>query len=94
VSEEAGGLYHLLQTPISVLPLNFINFNFSSSKINNAVTSLASTSFFVESVNTSLWHFRLSHPSDIPLKMLSPVIPSSTGYLFLIAHMFLNNLSI
>jgi hypothetical protein len=75
VGEEAGGLYHLLQNPVSVLPLNSVNFNFSSSKINNAVTSLASTSFFAESVNTSLWHFRLGHPSDVPLKMLSSVIP-------------------
>jgi hypothetical protein len=75
VGEEAGRLYHLLQNLVSVLPLNFVNFNSSSSKINNAVTSLASTSFFTKSVNTSLWHFILGHPSDVPLKMLSSVIP-------------------
>ena len=50
--------------------MNSVNFNSNSSKISNAVTSLASTSFFAESVNTSLWHFRLGHPSDVPLKML------------------------
>jgi hypothetical protein len=71
VGEEAGGLYHLLQNPVFVLPLNSINFNYSSSKINNVVTSLASTSIFAEFVNTSLWHFRLGHHSDVPLKMFS-----------------------
>jgi hypothetical protein len=66
VGEEADGLYHFLQNPVSALPLNSVNFNFSCFKINNAVTSLASTSFFVKSINTSLWHFILGHPSDVP----------------------------
>ena len=74
MGEEVGGLYHLLQNPVSVLPLNSLNFNSSSSKFNNAVTSLAFTSFFVEYVNTSLWHFRLGHLSNFPLKMFSPII--------------------
>jgi hypothetical protein len=67
VGEEIRSLYRL--------PLNSLNFNSSSSKFNNAVTGLAFTSFFVESINTSLWHFRLGHLSNFPLKMLSPIIP-------------------
>jgi hypothetical protein len=40
VGEEIGGLYHLLQNLVSVLPLNSLNFNSSSSKFNNAITHL------------------------------------------------------
>jgi hypothetical protein len=40
MGEEIGGLYHLLQNLVSVLPLNSLNFNSSSSKFNNAITHL------------------------------------------------------
>jgi hypothetical protein len=85
--------------------MNSVIFNSAPSMFNNAETSLASASLSVESVNNSLWHYKLGHLSDSPLKLLSHVIPqvlhesnktvhwlNSIVYLFLIAHLFLNNL--
>jgi len=42
---------------------------------NHPITDLASASFFVNVVNNSLWHYRLRHPAEFPLKLLSHVIP-------------------
>jgi hypothetical protein len=75
VGKEAGGLYHLLQNPISALSRNSAFFNPVKSMSRTTITDLASASFFVQSVNNSLWHNRLGHLSDSPLKLLSHVIP-------------------
>jgi hypothetical protein len=75
VGKEAGGLYHLLQNPVSVLPKNYVSVNSAKFVSNHAVTDLASASFSVNFVNKSLWHYRLGHPSDLPLRLLSHVIP-------------------
>jgi hypothetical protein len=42
---------------------------------NHEITDLASASFSVNFVNNSLLHYRLGHPSDSLLKLLSHVIP-------------------
>jgi hypothetical protein len=44
---------------------------------NHTITDLASASFFVNSANNSLWHYRLGHLSDSLLKLLSHVIPQA-----------------
>ena len=75
VGKEAGGLYHLLQNPVSALSRNSAFSNPVKTMSQPTITNLASASFFVHSVNNSLWHYRLGHPSDSPLKLLSHVIP-------------------
>ena len=54
VGKEAGGLYHLLQNPVFVLPKNSVYVNFAKFMSNNDVTVLASDSFSVNFVNNSL----------------------------------------
>jgi hypothetical protein len=75
VGKEAGGLYHLLQNPVSVLPKNFVFVNSAKFMSNHSITNLASASFSVNFVNNNLWHYRLGHPVNFPLKLLSHVIP-------------------
>jgi hypothetical protein len=41
---------------------------------NHFITHLASTSFSVNFVDNNLWHYRLGHPAEFPLKLLSHVI--------------------
>jgi hypothetical protein len=75
MGKEARGLYHLLQNPVSVLPKNFVSVNSAKFMSNHTITDLASASFSVNFVNNSLWHYRLGHPSDFPLKLIFHVIP-------------------
>jgi hypothetical protein len=75
VGKKAGGLYHLLQNPVFILPKNSISVNSAKFMSNHAIIDLASASFSVNFVNNSLWHYRLGHPSDLPLRLLSHVIP-------------------
>ena len=65
VGEEDGGLYHLLQHPTSVLPKHFAT----------DFVPIMSANFCANPVKNGLWHSRLGHPSDLPLKSLSHVIP-------------------
>ncbi|KAJ6881076.1 hypothetical protein NC651_027806 [Populus alba x Populus x berolinensis] len=75
VGKENGCLYHLLQNPVSALSRNSAFSTPVKTMSQPTIMNLASASFFVHSVNNSLWHYRLGHPSDSPLKLLSHVIP-------------------
>jgi hypothetical protein len=85
VGKEEGGLYYLLQVPSLVkssLSNNVVNtlshFNvhsLSNSVLANNHVSLGDPD---HSVANSLWHYRLGHLSDTPLKILSHVIPHFT----------------
>jgi len=65
----------LLQNLVYALPRNSAFFNPVKSMSKTTITNLASVSFFVNSVNNSLWHYRLGHLSNSPLKLLFHVIP-------------------
>jgi hypothetical protein len=54
VGKEAGGLYHLLQNSVSVLPQNSVSINSVKFMPNHPITDLASASFSVNVVNNSL----------------------------------------
>jgi hypothetical protein len=54
VGKEAGGLYHLLQIPVSALSRTSKFFNPVKSMSQPTITDLAPASFFVHSVNNSL----------------------------------------
>ncbi len=79
MGEEVDGLYHLL--PISVSAKS----STSIFAANNAVLSFdfpnkhVSSASHVHSVENSLWHYRLGHLSDRPLKKLSSFLPHFTN---------------
>ena len=75
VGKENGCLYHLLQNLVSALSRNSAFSTPIKTMSQPTIMNLTSASFFVHSVNNSLWHYRLGHPSDSPLKLLSHVIP-------------------
>jgi hypothetical protein len=89
VGKEEGGLYYLLQDPVSVshfystsnkactvLPSHSVLFKTVVPSISS--NNVVSSKFSDQSVANSIWHYRLGHLSDIPLKMLSSVIPHFT----------------
>jgi len=92
VGKEEGGLYYLLQDLVSVFPFHSTSNNavinsvvlLSNSVLFNTVVpsvlsnNVVSFEFSDQSVANSIWHYRLGHLSDIPLKMLSSVIPHFT----------------
>jgi hypothetical protein len=74
VGKEEGGLYHLLQDRVSVLPFNYVLNN--STLLNSAVLHFNNHNGNPDqSVTSSLWHYRLGHLSNKPLQLLSHVIP-------------------
>jgi len=92
VGKEEGGLYYLLQDLVSVFPFHSTSNNavinsvvlLSNSVLFNTVVpsvlsnNVVSSEFSDQSEANSIWHYRLGHLSDIPLKMLSSVIPHFT----------------
>jgi hypothetical protein len=86
VGEEVDGLYHLLPVPVfsklstSVFDAN----NVVLSSLDNSTSSdfpnkHVSSAYHVHSVENSLWHYRLGHLSDRPLKKLSSFLPHFTN---------------
>ena len=67
VGKEVGGLYHLLQNPVSALPQD--SFSDKSAKF------MSNSSFCMNFVKNNIWHYRLGHPAAFPLQILSHVIP-------------------
>ena len=66
----------MLPNSDSVLSRNCVSINSVNSalhhSINNVSASMISSN---KSVNHGIWHYRLGHPADLPMKMLSPMIP-------------------
>jgi len=83
VGEEVDGLYHLLPVPVSAksstavsaVPVSANSVVLSSVFPNKHVSSDS----HVHSVENSLWHYRLGHLSDRPLKKLSSILPHFTN---------------
>jgi hypothetical protein len=84
VDKEEDGLYYLLQVPNlnkSYLFHSAVHTShFNVHTLSNSILSNNSVSFGAldHSVDNSLWHYRLGHLSDAPLKILSHVIPHFT----------------
>jgi hypothetical protein len=80
VGKEEGDLFHLLEVPVSVKS------SLSNSVVHDLSKYVANTCSVLSnndvsygnvdhSVDTSLWHYRLGHLFDRPLKILSHVLP-------------------
>ncbi|KAF9663006.1 hypothetical protein SADUNF_Sadunf18G0113400 [Salix dunnii] len=76
VGKEDGGLYHLLPNSDSVLSRNCVSINSVNSALHHSINNVSASMISSDkSVNHGLWHYRLGHLADLPMKLLSPMIP-------------------